>query len=138
MYSQDLTLSAKFSNYLAKIGILEPLINCLKQYRDHQNYPFVLSQKRIIKQSVFKALCEYYSNSPKKPKVDTLLAKVEEIAEKIYGKDPMASEEIFKDIQEAQKKLKEKPEIPSTAPGVESVPIIEQGEGLPPELETEE
>ena len=138
MYSSDLHLSPKFANYLAKIGLLEPLINCLKQHRERQNYPYVLNQKRIIKQSVFKALCEYHAGSSKKPKIDTLLAKTEEIADKIYGKDPMVSEEIFKDIQEAQKNLKDKPVvIPDTTPGVESIPIIEEGQETP-QLGTEE
>ena len=107
MYSSDLHLSPKFANYLAQRGMLDALINGLKLYRDYQNYPYVLAQKRIIKQSVFKALCEYHAGTAKKPKVDTLVAKAEEIAETIYGKDPTASEEVLKDIVEAQKKLEE-------------------------------
>lgn len=131
----DLYLSPKFAHYISKIGMLEPLINSLKEYREHQNFPFVLAQKRIIKQSVFKALCEYHAGTAKKPKIDTLLAKTEEIAEKIYGKDPSASTEIFNDIQEAQKKLKENPVIPDTTPGLESIPIIEEEAGLPTNFE---
>ena len=127
----DLQLSAKFANYLAKLGMLEPLVNGLKLFREYQNYPFVLAQKRIIKQSVFKALCEYYVGGAKKPKVDTLLDKVEQIAEKIYGEDRSASGEITKDLQKTQKELKEKLKTTSLESIPEQIPIME-GDELPP------
>lgn len=107
----DLYLSPKFAEHLAHQGMLQPIVNALKQYREKQNFPFVLAQKRIIKQAVFKALCDLYSGSAKKPKADTILKTAESVADRIYGKDPSsASEEIMKQLKvEKEKTAEEKP-----------------------------
>jgi len=94
----DLYLSAKFSDYLREIGMLEALINALKIYREKENYPFELKDKRIMKMAIFKGLCDYFSGNPKKPTVEKILERTEQIAERLYGKErpKTVGEEIIK------------------------------------------
>ena len=78
----DLYLSPKFAYHLSRIGILTPLVHAFRQFRSNENYPFELEQKRIIKQSLFKALVEHYKG--KEVDIDTILEKAEELSDRIY------------------------------------------------------
>ena len=116
----DLYFSPKFANYLREIGMLEALINALKIFRARENYPFELEQRRIVKQSVFKGLCDYYGKSQKKPSVEKILERTEEIADRLYGKERISTvgEEVVRKYEEAVKKYEKKES--------ENLPIIEK------------
>jgi len=124
--NRDLHLSPKFADHLRKIGMLEALINALKSFRERENFPFVEEQKRIIKQAVFKGLCDYYGKGAKKPSVEQILKRTEEIADRLYGKMPKTvGEEITEEI--SKKKEKEGLEDPfGPLEKEENLPTIEQ------------
>ena len=112
--NRDLYLSPKFADHLRKIGMLEALINAFKSYRERENFPFVEEQKRIIKQAVFKGLCDYYGQAAKKPTVEKILERTEEIANRLYGKMPKT---VGEEVVEGFEKDKEKEE---------NLPVIEE------------
>jgi len=121
----DLYFSPKFANYLREIGMLEALINALKIFRERENYPFELEQRRIVKQAVFKGLCDYYGKGAKKPSVEQILKRTEEIADRLYGKMPKT---VGEEITEEISKKKEKEESGSLwlIGKKENLPIIEE------------
>lgn len=115
MKSSDLYLSAKFADYLRNIGMLEALVNALKIYRERENYVFQLQDMRIIKQSVFKGLCEFYASQGfnKEVDIEKILQETEEVAKRLYGERPKSvSEEITTEIKKrkVQKRKKAKAE----------------------------
>ena len=105
---RDLYLSAKFADYLREIGLLEPLVNALKIYREKQNFPFELKDKRIMKMAIFKGLTDYYGQAKKKPSVEKILKRTEEITERLYGKEKPKT--VGEEVVEKSEKTKE--EIP--------------------------
>ena len=112
----DLQLSAKFANYLSSVGILETLVNSLKIYRERENYVFQLQDKRIVRQSVFKALCEFYASQGfnKEVDIEKILEETQKVAERLYGDKPeTVAEEIVKEIKKAKKRSKKSKEEPS-------------------------
>ena len=62
MYEKDLQLSAKFAYHLNKLGMLDALVISYQNFRDTQNAPFEVKDKRIAIQSTFKGLCELYAS----------------------------------------------------------------------------
>ena len=62
MYEKDLTLSPKFAYHLSQTGQLDALVVAYQAFRESQNFPFELKDKRIAIQSVFKGLCELYAS----------------------------------------------------------------------------
>jgi len=61
-YEKDLQLSAKFAYHLNKLGMLDSLVVSYQNFRDTQNAPFEMKDKRIAIQSTFKGLCELYAS----------------------------------------------------------------------------
>ena len=61
-YEKDLQLSAKFAYFLNQAGQLDALVIAYQTFREGQNYPFELKDRRIAVQSVFKGLCELYAS----------------------------------------------------------------------------
>ena len=132
-YNTDLNISPKFAGYLMNTGMLEALVNALKQFREKENYPFILAQQRIVKQSVFKALCDYYSNAEKKPSLKKLTEETEDIAKQFFGESPRVAQEIFDEVQDkikkiekADKKAPAKPVKEIPIDGIKEIPIIEE------------
>ena len=123
----DLYLSPKFAKQLMDIGMLGPLIWELKKFREKENLPYHLAQVRIIKQAVFKALCDYYGKIGKKPSLDKILKTTEEVTEKLYGeKLPNVAEEFFHDIHKTPEGKKSLEEFEKTSkPETEKIPIID-------------
>lgn len=62
MYEKDLHLSPKLAYFLNQQGMLDALIVAYVTFREQQNYPFELKEKRIAVQAVFKGLCELYAS----------------------------------------------------------------------------
>jgi len=130
MQSKDLQLSAKFANYLSKVGLLEPLVNALKIYREKENYIYELESKRIIRQSLAKPYADIlgklsFGGDLEKTKKEfsqlkeILLEAIEKDAGRIYGEKPKTvGEEITMEMlkkakaNQEKKKMKEKVEEP--------------------------
>ena len=117
---RDLYLSAKFADYLREIGLLEPLVNALKIYREKQNFPFELKDKRIIKQALAKPYADLMGKLVEKGTNKVNLKKnfldlknfiMEEVikdAERVYGKEKPKT--VGEEVVEKSEKTKE--EIP--------------------------
>lgn len=82
--NKDLRISAKFAHHLARLGMLMPLVNALRAFRDRENYPFYLEQKRIIKQAVLKAIGNE-KLTLQKISSEKFQKKLDEVADQIYG-----------------------------------------------------
>jgi hypothetical protein len=102
-------IDIKFAEYLNRKGLLEPLIDSYKEWRDKENYPFQLKDKQIMFQSVFRALCDFWSSQGFNKEIDINLItqQAKEIVEEIskeYGLN--TREEISNDVIERIEKLK--------------------------------
>ena len=88
MYEKDLTLSPKFSYFLNQTGQLDALVVAYQTFREQQNYPFELKEKRIAVQAVFKGLCELYASrgfdEKKLITSDKILEEAKEIVKKFW------------------------------------------------------
>jgi len=62
MITRDLELSAKFAYFLNRQGMLDALVIAFQTFREQQNFPFEIKEKRIATQAVFKGLCELYAS----------------------------------------------------------------------------
>lgn len=62
MMTRDLEISPKFAYFLNKQGMLDALVIAYQSFREQQNFPFAIKEKRIAKQAVFKGLCELYAS----------------------------------------------------------------------------
>jgi len=60
--NRDLYISPKLAYFLNRQGMLDALIIAYQAFREQQNYPFEIKDKRIAIQSVFKGLCELYAS----------------------------------------------------------------------------
>jgi len=78
-----LSISPKFALFLKEKKLLTPLVNSLKIFMEQQNYPFYLKDQRIVKQSVFKAIAELYSQKSEIPDVDKLAEETEKITKRL-------------------------------------------------------
>lgn len=87
-YEKDLTLSPKFSYYLNQQGMLDALVIAYQTFREQQNYPFELKEKRIAVQAVFKGLCELYASrgfdEKKLITSDKILEEAKEVVKKFW------------------------------------------------------
>jgi len=87
-YEKDLTLSPKFSYFLNQTGQLDALVIAYQTFREQQNYPFELKEKRIAVQAVFKGLCELYASrgfdEKKLITSDKILEEAKEIVKKFW------------------------------------------------------
>lgn len=136
----DLHLSPKFANYLRSKGQLEALVNSLKQFRERQNYPFELKDKRIIRQSLGKIYGEIlgklsFSGEVKNVKKEFqeikkfLLEEIEKDVDRVYGVKPKTTgQEILEEATKESKKEFEKiKKAPRKEPEERSqIPIIEE------------
>jgi len=103
-YSKDLDLSPKFAHFLSEQGMLDSLVIAFQSFREAQNYPFELKDKRIATQAVFKGLCEFYASRGFK---DDKLVSSKEILEE--------AKEVVENIWKTESKTWEKrPEKEST------------------------
>lgn len=119
MQSNDLQLSAKFSEYLASKGQLSALVGSLRQFREKENYIYELESKRIIKQSLTKSYAEILSqiimteNPENIEKVfqirkKLILDEVEKDTDIIYGRKTLSiGEELALTNEELAQKNKE-------------------------------
>lgn len=78
-YEKDLQLSAKFAYHLNKLGMLDALVVSYQNFRDSQNAPFIMKDKRVAIQSTFNDLCVLYASK---------------------GNDKITSSEILKEAKE--------------------------------------
>jgi len=115
MYNKDLYLSPKFAYYLSQIGQLDPLVVAYQTFREMQNYPFELKDKRIAIQSVFKGLCELYAsrgfNKEDMKSSKEILEESKAIVENIWSKkekdwEKRPEKESTKMVMEKIKKTK--------------------------------
>lgn len=88
MYEKDLSLSPKFSYFLNRQGMLDALVIAYQTFREQQNFPFEIKEKRIATQAVFKGLCELYASrgfDEKKPITSKdILEEANEIVDNIW------------------------------------------------------
>ena len=95
-YTKDLELSAKFAHFLNQQGMLDSLVIAYQSFRESQNFPFELKEKRIATQAVFKGLCEFYASrgfkGEKLVSSDEILKEAREIVENIWKTDPVVWE----------------------------------------------
>ena len=88
MYEKDLQLSAKFAYFLNQQGMLDALVISYQTFREQQNYPFELKEKRIAVQAVFKGLCELYASrgfdEKKLITSDKILKETKEVVKKFW------------------------------------------------------
>lgn len=88
MTNQDLHLSPKFAYFLGQQGMLDPLVTAFQTFREAQNYPFELKDKRIATQAVFKGLCEFYASlgfkEGKLVSSEDILKEAKEVVENIW------------------------------------------------------
>jgi len=123
MYEKDLQLSAKFAYFLNQTGQLDALVVAYQGFREAQNFPFELKERRIATQAVFKGLCELYAsrgfNKEDLKSSDEILKEAKEIVkniwdtkEEIWEKRPekestkMVTEKIEKTKKEQSKNKK--------------------------------
>mgnify|MGYP001560363573 CR=1 FL=1 len=119
-----LYLSPEFAYRLSKIGMLEALIHEYRKFKEDNNYPFELNDKRIIRQTIFKGLCDYYGNIGKKTTIEQILKQIDKIADEIYGEKPKNTAEItMEELREYQEKIKKNQEEKTAE---EKIPIIEE------------
>ena len=56
--NDELMKNLKFAEFLANKGLLTPIVASYKEYRNQQNYPYELKDKRLFKVACIKALCQ--------------------------------------------------------------------------------
>jgi len=100
MPEKDLYLSPKFADFLADRGMLKALVNAYRQFREKENYPFEIENKRIMKQSVFKGLCEFYASQgfDKEISIKDIIRETEEVVEKLFEEKPSVAQEITQEM----------------------------------------
>lgn len=150
MPKSHLEFSPEFSQYLESKGILEALNWAHREFKEHQNYPYELQDKRIIKQSLIKSYSElmghlFFTDNIEDTKNNFLkiktflLEEAEKDAERIYGNMPKVKEEFFEILQkqidkkQAQKETKKQNKLKKTNEEFQSIaekekeklPIIE-------------
>lgn len=88
MYEKDLQLSAKFAYFLNQQGMLDALVISYQTFREQQNFPFELKERRIAVQAVFKGLCELYASrgfdEKKLITSDKILEEAKEVVKKFW------------------------------------------------------
>lgn len=91
MYNKDLHISPKFAYHLNKQGMLDALVIAYQAFRETQNFPFEIKERRIAVQAVFKGLCELYASRGFKEEnlisSKEILKEAKEIVEKIWTLD---------------------------------------------------
>lgn len=99
-YTKDLELSPKFADFLAEEkSLLRPLVNALKEYREMQNYPFLLKDKRLFRADILKALCNKPELTIKEIEITT-----DKWIDDMYESD--SDDKISDEMQELFKKYK--------------------------------
>ena len=55
---ESLMNNLKFAQFLADKGLLSPIVSSYKEWREQQNYPFSLKDRRLFKVAILKALIQ--------------------------------------------------------------------------------
>lgn len=105
-----MNIDIKFAEYLQRKGLLEPLIDTYREWREAENYPFQLQDKRIIFQSVFKSLCELNATKSlnEEVSIDEIVSQAKAITDDVmkeYGQN--IKEKISNDVIERLEKIKQ-------------------------------
>lgn len=121
MYEKDLHLSPKFAYFLNQQGMLDALVISYQTFREQQNFPFELKEKRTAVQVVFKGLCEFYASRGLDEKKLITSDKILEDAKEVVKK--------FWDLKEET--WEKRPEKESTKMVTEKIEKVkkEQGKG---------
>jgi len=109
--ARDFHYYLKLAAHLQKDGILFPLVYSLEKFREKENYPLELEQKRIMRQSIFSSLCNDNAGRVKEDKLsrEELVKLACEITDVFYseGEELKGSQKIAQEIVEDLKKEKE-------------------------------
>ena len=109
MLTRDLQISPKFAYFLNRQGMLDALIIAYQTFREQQNFPFEIKEKRIAVQAVFKGLCELYASNES------------------FKKNPFNSKDIFKEANEIVNELwEEKEKLWNKRPETESGKMVQE------------
>ena len=121
---------------------MDALVTAFQKFRDQQNFPFILKEKRIAVQAVFKGLCELYASrgfdekklitsdkilDESKRIVDRFWDMKEENWEKRPEKESgkMVADKVEKIKKEQVEKQKE-PDVPDTKENVKAEQVEKQ------------
>ena len=107
----------KFAQYLADKGLLNPIVSSYKDWREQQNYPFTLRDKRVFKVAILKALLTSPQNIPLKD-IDRI---ADVMVANLYNEK---KEPANKEIQELMIKYKILPEFENKV--VEMKKVLDQ------------
>lgn len=114
MKNSDLELSPKFSLYLEKQGLLEPLVNALKQFREKENYPFLIEKKQIAYEAFLKSLLESRGYTVQKAKEIAWQMVKEMFEDDFFSRDTFDKTKPVKDMTDEERKDFEQRQLEKT------------------------